>query len=118
MQYFESAACCSVGRACAGSSIPKTHEPSRPASRFPAIVYGSSKAAVSMLTVQYSKAVPEVKFNAVEPGITATELGGGDPGSHPGRPAAESAEVVAAWANIGVDGPTGTFQEDAGVLGW
>lgn len=95
-----------------------THEPSRPASHYPAIVYGSSKAAVSMLTVQYSKAVPEVKFNAVEPGITATELGGGDPGSHPGRPAAESAEVVAAWANIGVDGPTGTFQEDAGVLGW
>ena len=49
-----------------------THEPSRPASHFPSIVYGSSKAAVSMLTVQYAKAVPEVKFNAVEPGITAT----------------------------------------------
>ncbi|GAB3609599.1 SDR family NAD(P)-dependent oxidoreductase [Humibacter ginsengiterrae] len=95
-----------------------THEPSRPASHYPSIVYGSSKAAVSMLTVQYAKVVPEVKFNAVEPGITATELGGGDPGSHPGRPASESAEVVAAWANIGVDGPTGTFQEDAGVLGW
>jgi NAD(P)-dependent dehydrogenase (short-subunit alcohol dehydrogenase family) len=34
----------------------------------PAIVYGSSKAAVSMLTVQYADAVPDVKFNAVEPG--------------------------------------------------
>lgn len=95
-----------------------THEPSRPAFAFPSIVYGSSKAAVSMITVQYAKAVPEVKFNAVEPGITATSLGGGEPGSHPGRPARESAEVVARMAMIGADGPTGTFQEDAGELGW
>ena len=95
-----------------------THEPSRPASRFPAIVYGSSKAAVSMLTVQYAKAVPEVKFNAVEPGITATELGGGSVESHPGRPAEVSARVVVRLATIGKDGPTGTFQEDDGELGW
>lgn len=95
-----------------------THEPSRPASHFPSIVYGPSKAAVSMLTVQYAKAVPEVKFNAVEPGITATGLGGGEPGDHPGRPASESAEIVAKLADIGPDGPTGTFQEDAGELGW
>ncbi|MBD8059532.1 SDR family NAD(P)-dependent oxidoreductase [Cellulomonas sp. JH27-2] len=95
-----------------------THEPSRPASRFVSIVYGSSKAAVSMLTVQYARAYPGIKVNAVEPGITATELGGGDPGSHPGRPAAESARVVAALATIGPDGPTGTFQEDEGELGW
>lgn len=95
-----------------------THEPSRPASHYPSIVYGSSKAAVSMLTVQYAHAVPEVKFNAVEPGITATGLGGGDPGSHPGRPAEVSARIVVRLATIGKDGPTGTFQEDAGELGW
>lgn len=95
-----------------------THEPSRPASHFVAIVYGASKAAVSMLTVQYANAYPGIKVNAVEPGITATELGGGDPGTHPGRPAAESARVVARLATIGPDGPTGTFQEDDGELGW
>lgn len=95
-----------------------THEPSRPASHFVAIVYGASKAAVSMLTVQYARAHSGIKFNAVEPGITATELGGGDPGSHPGRPAIESARIVATLASIGPDGPTGTFQEDAGELGW
>jgi NAD(P)-dependent dehydrogenase (short-subunit alcohol dehydrogenase family) len=95
-----------------------THEPSRPASHFVSLIYGSSKAAVSMLTVQYAKAHPEIKVNAVEPGITATELGGGDPGSHPGRPASVSAEIVAKLAMIGPDGPTGTFQEDAGELGW
>jgi NAD(P)-dependent dehydrogenase (short-subunit alcohol dehydrogenase family) len=95
-----------------------THEPSRPASRFVSIVYGSSKAAVSMLTVQYAHAHPRIKVNAVEPGITATELGGGDPGSHPGRPASQSAQIVARLATIGPDGPTGTFHEDAGELGW
>ena len=95
-----------------------THEPSRPASHFVSLVYGSSKAAVSMLTVQYAKAHPNVKVNAVEPGITATELGGGDPGSHPGRPASDSAQVVARLALIGPDGPTGTFQEDVGEIGW
>jgi NAD(P)-dependent dehydrogenase (short-subunit alcohol dehydrogenase family) len=95
-----------------------THEPSRPASHFVSIAYGSSKAAVSMLTVQYAHAYPAIRFNAVEPGITATELGGGDPGSHPGRPAAESAQIVAKLASIGPDGPTGTFQEDSGELAW
>ena len=95
-----------------------THEPTRPASYFVSLIYGSSKAAVSMLTVQYAMAHPDVKFNAVEPGITATELGGGDPGSHPGRPAAVSAQIVKKLAMIGVDGPTGTFQEDDGELAW
>ena len=94
------------------------HEPSRPASHVAAIVYGASKAAVSMLTVQYARAVPEVKFNAVEPGYTATELGGGDPATSDGRPVEISARTIVRMATIGKDGPTGTFQEDDGELGW
>jgi NAD(P)-dependent dehydrogenase (short-subunit alcohol dehydrogenase family) len=90
--------------------------PERPAFRVPAIVYGASKAAVSMLTLQYAKAVPEIKFNAVEPGYTATDLGGAN---HGGRPVEESAKVVVRVATIGPDGPTGTFQEEAaGELPW
>jgi NAD(P)-dependent dehydrogenase (short-subunit alcohol dehydrogenase family) len=89
--------------------------PERPAFRVPAIVDGASKAAVSMLTLQYAKAVPEIKFNAVEPGYTATDLGGAN---HGGRPVEESARVVVRVATIGPDGPTGTFQEDAGELPW
>ena len=92
------------------------HDPGRPASGVSAIVYGASKAAVSMLTVQYARAVPEVKFNAVEPGYTATELGGHD-NSH-GRPVEVSARVVVRMATLGSDGPTGTFQEDDGELNW
>jgi NAD(P)-dependent dehydrogenase (short-subunit alcohol dehydrogenase family) len=64
-----------------------THEQFRPAYKFVSIVYGSSKAAVSMLTVQYAHAHPAIRFNTAEPGITATELGGGEPGSNPaGQP--------------------------------
>ena len=97
-------------------SFAANHDPHRPASQVQAIVYAATKAAVSMLTVQYARAVPEVRFNAVEPGYTATELGGHD-NSH-GRPVEISARAVVRMATITGDGPTGTFQEDDGKLGW
>jgi hypothetical protein len=53
--------------------------------------------------------------DSIEPGHTATNLGGGGRG---GRPVEESAEVIVRMASIGKDGPTGTFQEDASELAW
>ncbi|MEW2502416.1 MULTISPECIES: SDR family NAD(P)-dependent oxidoreductase [unclassified Amycolatopsis] len=97
-------------------SFAANHDPARPASHVSAIVYGASKAAVSMLTVQYARAVPEIKVNAVEPGYTATELGG--MANSEGRPVEVSARAVVRMATIGTDGPTGTFQEDDRELGW
>ena len=97
-------------------SFAANHDPARPASHFAAVVYGASKAAVSMLTVQYARALPDVKINAVEPGYTATELGDVDHST--GQPVEVGAAVIARWASIGADGPTGTFHEEAGVLGW
>jgi NAD(P)-dependent dehydrogenase (short-subunit alcohol dehydrogenase family) len=90
-------------------------ESDRRESRFPSIVYGASKAAVSMITVQYARVVPEVKFNAVQPGYTHTDMTAslGD-----SRPVQESAKVIVRMATIGPDGPTGTFQEDTGELNW
>ena len=89
--------------------------PERRQFRFPSIMYGSSKAAVSMLTVQYAKALPEVKFNAVEPGFTATDL---TPFSGAGQPVEVGAQVIVRMDTIGKDGPTGTFQEGESELGW
>jgi NAD(P)-dependent dehydrogenase (short-subunit alcohol dehydrogenase family) len=89
--------------------------PERRQFHFPSIIYGSSKAAVSMLTVQYAKALPGIKFNAVEPGFTATDL---TPFSGAGQPVEMGAEVIVRMATIGKDGPTGTFQEGAAELGW
>ncbi len=79
------------------------------------IAYGASKAAVSMLTVQYAKALPEIKVNAVEPGFTATDL---TAASGTGQPVEKGAEVIVRLATIGKDGPTGAFQEKAGALAW
>ena len=89
--------------------------PERRQFHFPSIVYGASKAAVSMLTVQYAKKYPDVKFNAVEPGFTATDL---TPFSGAGQPVEDGAEVIVRMATIGEDGPTGTFQEGHEELAW
>ncbi len=89
--------------------------PERRQFHYPSIIYGASKAAVSMLTVQYAKAMPEIKFNAVEPGFTATDL---TPMSGAGQPVAQGAEVIVRMAMIGKDGPTGTFEENDGPLAW
>ena len=89
--------------------------PERRQFHFPSIIYGSSKAAVSMLTVQYAKAIPDIKFNAVEPGFTATDL---TPFSGAGQPIEKGAEVIVRLATIDADGPSGTFQEGEEVLGW
>jgi len=89
--------------------------PERRQFHFPSVIYGASKAAVSMLTVQYAKTYPDVKFNAVEPGFTATEL---TPFSGAGQPVEVGAEVIVRMATIGKDGPTGTFQEGNEELGW
>jgi NAD(P)-dependent dehydrogenase (short-subunit alcohol dehydrogenase family) len=89
--------------------------PERRQFHFPSIIYGSSKAAVSMLTVQYAKSLPDIKFNAVEPGFTATDL---TPFSGAGQPVEIGAEVIVRMATLGKDGPTGTFQEGESELGW
>ena len=89
--------------------------PERRQFHFPSIVYGASKAAVSMLTVQYAKALPDIKFNAVEPGFTATDL---TPISGAGQPVEQGADVIVRMATIGKDGPTGTFWENEGELAW
>jgi NAD(P)-dependent dehydrogenase (short-subunit alcohol dehydrogenase family) len=89
--------------------------PERRQFHFPSVIYGSSKAAVSMLTVQYAKARPDIKFNAVEPGFTATDL---TPFSGAGQPVENGAEVIVRMATIGKDGPTGTFQEGDEELAW
>ena len=82
--------------------------------RFHPIVYSANKAAISMLTVRYARALPEIKIDAVEPGLTSTDL----IGNAMGQTAAEGVEVIARLATIGKDGPAGAFQERAGVLPW
>ncbi len=89
-------------------------DPARIESRFPTLAYGASKAAVSMLTLQYAKALPDLRINAVDPGPTSTDLN-----NHRGRQTvAEGTDAIVRLATIGPDGPTGTFSDRHGPLPW
>ncbi|MFD4675328.1 SDR family NAD(P)-dependent oxidoreductase [Lentzea sp. NPDC058450] len=90
-------------------------DPERPEYAMPLALYAASKSAATMLTVQYAKAHPGIRFNALEPGTTATDM---TAAFGIGRPVSDSAEVVVRLATIGADGPTGTLQDENGVLPW
>lgn len=77
-------------------------------------LYAASKAAATMLTVQYAKAHPEIRFTAIEPRTTATEM---TAALGIGRPVQETARFVARHARD-AQGPTGTFEDEHGVLAW
>jgi NAD(P)-dependent dehydrogenase (short-subunit alcohol dehydrogenase family) len=89
--------------------------PERPESQMPLALYAASKAAATMLTLQYAKAHPGIRFTALEPGTTATDM---TAAFGIGRPVAESARVVVRVATAGPDAPTGTLQDETGVLAW
>ncbi|MEV6847972.1 SDR family NAD(P)-dependent oxidoreductase [Actinoplanes sp. NPDC051411] len=89
-------------------------DPANPAHFYPDIAYPSSKAAVNMLTVQYAKAYPGIRVNAVDPGFTATDLN-----HHAGtQTVAEGAEILVRMAQTGPDGPTGGFFAAQGPVAW
>lgn len=89
--------------------------PERPESAMPLALYAASKSAATMLTVQYAKAQPGIKFNALEPGTTATDM---TAAFGIGRPVEESARLVVRLATLDSCGPTGTLQDEAGELAW
>ncbi|MHA3701192.1 SDR family NAD(P)-dependent oxidoreductase [Jatrophihabitans sp. YIM 134969] len=89
--------------------------PERPEYGLPLALYSASKAAATMLTVQYAHAHPDIRFNALEPGTTATDM---TAAFGIGRPVAESARVVVRLATLGPGGPTGTFTDEHGTLPW
>jgi NAD(P)-dependent dehydrogenase (short-subunit alcohol dehydrogenase family) len=95
-------------------SFGATHDPDRVESTFPAPFYSSSKAALTMLTTQYARSIPDVKFNAADPGYTATDFN-----HHSGpQTVTEGTDAIVELATIGVDGPTGVFRDRHGVAPW
>ncbi len=96
-------------------SFGRVHDSGRAESRVPNLLpYPVSKAAVSMLTVQYARAFPELRINVVDPGPTATDLN-----RHQGPQTVEQgASAIVDAALISADGPTGAFLDAAGVSPW
>lgn len=89
--------------------------PDRPESAMPLVLYAASKAAATMLTLQYAKLHEGIRFNAIEPGTTATDM---TAAFNIGRPVEESARFVVRVATLGPGGPTGTLQDEHGELAW
>jgi NAD(P)-dependent dehydrogenase (short-subunit alcohol dehydrogenase family) len=68
-------------------------------------IYSTSKAALTMLTMQYAHALPDILVNAAWPGYTATALN-----DHQGtQTLTEGTDAIVHLATLRSDGPTGTF---------
>ena len=89
-------------------------DPSKEESKINSLTYSSAKAAVSMITLQYAKGLPEMKVNCADPGSTATDLNGG----HGKQSVTEGTDAIVELATIGKDGPTGIFVNRDGIMPW
>jgi NAD(P)-dependent dehydrogenase (short-subunit alcohol dehydrogenase family) len=97
-------------------SLNRATDPDQMESQRIALSYSASKAALNMLTVQYAKAFPQLRVNAVDPGYTATDLNG-----HRGTQTVEEGVVAivrAATLPDGNNAPTGTFTGSDGTVPW
>jgi NAD(P)-dependent dehydrogenase (short-subunit alcohol dehydrogenase family) len=95
-------------------SLAATHDPSRPESKVVAPVYTASKAALTMLTTQYAKALPGIRVNAADPGYTATDLNG-----HSGpQTVTEGTDAIVALATEGPGHGSGRFADREGEIAW
>jgi NAD(P)-dependent dehydrogenase (short-subunit alcohol dehydrogenase family) len=91
-----------------------THDPDRTESGIAAPLYTAAKAAVTMLTTQYAKAVPDIRFNAADPGYTATDLNG-----HTGpQTVTEGTDAIVALATEPAAAGTGRFVDRSGTVPW
>ncbi|MDO9458314.1 SDR family oxidoreductase [Nocardioides sp.] len=78
--------------------------------------YSPTKAYLNAITVQYAKELADthILVNAGCPGYVATDLNG-----HSGfRTPEQGAAVFLELATLPDGGPTGTFRDDEGIVGW
>jgi NAD(P)-dependent dehydrogenase (short-subunit alcohol dehydrogenase family) len=95
-------------------SLTSATNPATPTYAYPGVAYPASKAAVNMITVQFAKAFPKMRINAVEPGFTKTDLNG----NTGVQTVEQGAEIIVQMAQIGPDGPTGGYFDAKGTLAW
>jgi NAD(P)-dependent dehydrogenase (short-subunit alcohol dehydrogenase family) len=91
-----------------------THDPQRVESTIASPLYTASKAAVTMLTTQYAKALPDIRFNAADPGYTATDLN-----RHSGhQTVTEGTDAIVTLATEDPSAGTGRFIDRYGPVAW
>lgn len=86
----------------------------RPESRVIALAYTSSKAALTMLTTQYAKALTDIRVNTADPGYTATDLNGN---TGP-QTVTEGTDATVGLATEGPGHRSGRLVDRAGEITW
>jgi len=95
-------------------SLALTHDPGRVESKPISPLYTASKAAVTMLTTQYARALPEIRVNAADPGYTATDLN-----RHTGhQTVTEGTDAIVTLATESSEAGTGRFIDRSGPVRW
>ena len=95
-------------------SLAITHDLSRVESTVISPLYTASKAALTMLTTQYAKALPDIRVNAVDPGYTGTDLNG-----HRGpQTVTEGTDAIVGLATEKPGSASGRFVDRDGEIGW
>jgi NAD(P)-dependent dehydrogenase (short-subunit alcohol dehydrogenase family) len=95
-------------------SFTLTHDQGRVESTVISPLYTASKAAVTMLTMQYAKARPDIRFNVADPGYTATDLN-----AHSGtQTVTEGTDAIVALATEPASAGTGRFIDRFGPVPW
>jgi NAD(P)-dependent dehydrogenase (short-subunit alcohol dehydrogenase family) len=77
-------------------------------------VYPATKAALTMLTVQYARALEGILVNAADPGFTGTDFND----NRGTQTVTEGTDAIVHLATLPDDGPTGTFQDRFGTVPW
>ena len=96
------------------ASIARVTAPGTASYDYPGVAYPASKAAVNMITVQFAKAFPDMRINAVEPGYTATDLNG-----HAARrPSRRVPRSSSAWRRLARTGQPGATSVREGPRPW
>ena len=95
-------------------SFHRLLEPGTVESAVTSPVYPATKAALTMLTVQYARALRGILVNAADPGFTSTDFN-----NHRGtQTVTEGTDAIVRLATLPPGGPTGTFQDRHGPVPW
>ncbi|MGH3259386.1 MAG: SDR family NAD(P)-dependent oxidoreductase [Streptosporangiaceae bacterium] len=94
-------------------SFTRFHDRSRIGAFVGTPPYAASKAAINMMTVQFASLLPNIRINAADPGLTATDLSGGQ-----GHSVHDGTDAIIAYALAAPGGPTGTFADRDGTVPW
>ena len=94
--------------------LTATHDPSRPESKAIFPIYSASKAALTMLTTVYARALPDIRINAADPGYTATDFNG-----HSGHQTiAEGTDAIVKLATEGPGHGSGRLVDREREISW